>query len=220
MPKLNYLTNKSNFFHKHTIKFIVECSLKILITLLTIGLGILRLWKPDLAIDSITVALIVIAILPWAGSIFKTIELPGGLKVGYHEIKEIQQKAEDIGLIQPRNRNDESTPTYTFEKISHEDNNLVLAGLRIEIEYKLQELASLYDIPQQKFSARGLAEKLGECEILNNSEASVLMDLLPLLNKAVHGAKVDREAYQVALNMGKDILNTLDKRTQTPKNHP
>jgi hypothetical protein len=189
---------------------------KILITLLALGLGAIRVWIPELTIDHVTVALIIVALLPWGGSVFKAIELPWLGRVEYPEIQKIKQRAEEAGLVQPHTyTNDDSVPTYSFENIASEDNNLALAGLRIEIESKLQKLASLHDIshiPRHKSSVRRLAESLRRAEVLTSSEVNVLMDLLPLLNKAVHGAKVDPDACQVALEMGKDILSALDKR--------
>ncbi len=40
-----------------------------------------RMVWPALTIDSITVALIVIAVVPWLAPIFKSLEMPGGFKV-------------------------------------------------------------------------------------------------------------------------------------------
>jgi len=54
---------------------------------------------PAVKIDSITVALLVIAILPWLGSIFGSIELPGGLKVTYPELEKLRQESEKAGLL-------------------------------------------------------------------------------------------------------------------------
>lgn len=190
--------------------------MKFVISLVVILIAATRVWKPDLAIDQVTVALIIVALLPWAGSVFKAIELPGGLKVEYPEVKKIEKKAEHSGFIQTEGAHD-SLPQkqYSFEKIADEDANLALAGLRIEIESKLQKIASSYSI-QQNRSIRKLINDLQEHEALNSSEVSVLMDLLPLLNRAVHGAKVDQEACYLAINMGKDILSALDKREGAP----
>jgi hypothetical protein len=76
-------------------------------------------------------------------------------------------------------------------------------------------MAFYYAIPQ-RHSIRKLVEELQKHEALKPAEVSVLMDLLPLLNRAVHGAKVDKEACNLALDMGKDILATLEKREGSP----
>lgn len=53
----------------------------IAITATAVIAGLARLFWPTLTIDSITVALIVIAVVPWLAPIFKSLEMPGGFKV-------------------------------------------------------------------------------------------------------------------------------------------
>jgi hypothetical protein len=48
------------------------------------------LW-PQIPIDATTVTLLAIAILPWRGQLFKTIELPGGSKAEYLELLKAEQ---------------------------------------------------------------------------------------------------------------------------------
>ena len=45
--------------------------------------GAVRLVWPALTIDSVTVALIVIAVVPWLAPIFKSLKIPGGLELEY-----------------------------------------------------------------------------------------------------------------------------------------
>jgi hypothetical protein len=53
----------------------------ICITAAALAAGAARLLWPTLTIDSVTVALIVIAVVPWLAPIFKSLEIPGGFKV-------------------------------------------------------------------------------------------------------------------------------------------
>jgi hypothetical protein len=53
---------------------------------------------------------------------------------------------------------------------------------------------------------------LRRAEILSPNEESVLNDLTRLLNEAVHGAAVDQRAAQWAIEIGPELLATLDKR--------
>jgi hypothetical protein len=46
---------------------------------------------PSVRIDAITLVLLLIAVLPWLGFVFKSLELPGGIKVD----TELQKAAED-----------------------------------------------------------------------------------------------------------------------------
>lgn len=50
-------------------------------------LAVLHLLLPHMTIDTITVALLVVAILPWLGPLFKSIELPGGWRFEFQEFK-------------------------------------------------------------------------------------------------------------------------------------
>lgn len=45
-----------------------------------VGIAAHLLW-PNLGIDAITLGLLVLATAPWLGSVFKSLELPGGWKV-------------------------------------------------------------------------------------------------------------------------------------------
>jgi hypothetical protein len=49
---------------------------------------------PNVKIDSITVLLAVIAVLPWLGELLESIELPGGWKVKYRSLEERQNLLE------------------------------------------------------------------------------------------------------------------------------
>jgi hypothetical protein len=55
--------------------------LRITITIVAAIFIAAHLWWPSLQIDSITLSLLVVGLLPWLAPIFKSIELPGGLKV-------------------------------------------------------------------------------------------------------------------------------------------
>ena len=56
-------------------------SIKYTISLLALVIALAHLIWPDIRIDAITVTLLVVAVLPWLSSVFKSIELPGGLKI-------------------------------------------------------------------------------------------------------------------------------------------
>lgn len=61
-------------------------SLRIGVTLAALALAALHLWHPELQIDSITVALMVIALLPWAQPLIKSVELLG-VKLELQDLK-------------------------------------------------------------------------------------------------------------------------------------
>ncbi len=74
--------------------------LAILITALALALALAHVVWPEVQIDAITLALIVVAVAPWLAPIFKSIELPGGWKFEYQEIQrrvdQVQRRVEEV----------------------------------------------------------------------------------------------------------------------------
>jgi hypothetical protein len=69
-------------------------------------------------------ALVPIAVLPWLGSIFTKVELPGGLKVEYKDLEKVRAEAEKAGLLVTPSAPKE-LPAYAV--IAEQDPNLALA---------------------------------------------------------------------------------------------
>ncbi len=180
----------------------------ITLSALAIAAAVAHAFFPNLQIDSTTAFLIAIAILPWLGMFFRSVELPGGIKVEYHELKEAEAKARDTGLI---TANDEKSKMVDpiYERIAAEDPNLALAGLRIEIEKELVALATRHDIIITRGSVLLLAKELTQIKVLGAGAYLALADIIHLLNKAVHGAKVEPEAVSWTLSSGSQILQSL-----------
>jgi len=183
-------------------------TLQLTITIVALVIVLIHLKIPTLAIDAITVALLIVAIAPWLAPILKTLELPGGLKIEFHQLEEAGDKADRAGLLDESDRKSE---LYSFELIADEDPNLALAGLRIEIERHLNEIAQDRNVPSKK-TVSGLLRNLGEAQVLSQTERSVIADMVVLLNSAAHGAQVDERAAQWALDIGPRLLKGLTKR--------
>ncbi len=62
-------------------------TIQIVITFCAIAVALLHALFPSIQIDAITVTLIGIAVIPWLGTLFKSVELPGGVKIEYHELE-------------------------------------------------------------------------------------------------------------------------------------
>lgn len=150
--------------------------LRQLVTLGALVLALVHLIWPTLAIDAITLGLIVIAVVPWLAPIFKSLEFPGGWKVEFQELQKAAERAEDVGLLAP-------TPQmiteadYTFQRVAEQDPNLALAGLRIEIEKRLVALAEKRGIEVRGRGLGQLLRFLSERNVLGHQERSVLADL-------------------------------------------
>jgi hypothetical protein len=185
-------------------------SIKYTITSLALIVALAHLILPAIHIDAITVSLLVVAVLPWLGSLFKSIELPGGLKVQYQDLEKIEERARDAGLLSK-----EPTKTkedYSFQSIASADPNLALAGLRIELEKRLIKLAESRALKPDRKSLNSLLSELNQHQMINGAERALISDLTALLNSAVHGADVDSDAAGWALNIGPQILKALDER--------
>ena len=70
-----------------------------LFSLIAVGAAVAHAFFPEVKIDSTTAALLLIAAAPWLGVYFKSLELPGGVKIQYHDLKAVEAKARDVGLI-------------------------------------------------------------------------------------------------------------------------
>src|SRR3972149_11653434 len=112
-----------------------------------VAVGIAHLAWPALTIDGITIAVILIALSPWLGEIYKAIEFPGGLKIEYHDLEKVKERARSAGLLSPKEGVGGGGEGFSFELIRDRDPNLALAGLRIEIETRLNRIAQASGIP-------------------------------------------------------------------------
>ena len=179
--------------------------------LLTIAVHLL--W-PSLAIDGITLTLVVIAIVPWLAPLFKSMEFPGGWKIEFRDLAEVQERARQANLLAPATAVDIETE-YPFQIVAGDDPNLALAGLRIEIEKRLRRLAQFANIPIHRTSVGRLMRSLYQKGVLTQEAYSVLADMIGLLNEAVHGAEVDQRALDWAMEVGPRILKALEERIES-----
>jgi hypothetical protein len=164
---------------------------------------------PGVKIDAITVALLLVAVLPWLGFVFRSVEFPGGLKVEYRDLEKLREDAARAGLLSAPPSKVEEPPYLT---LAQQDPNLALAGLRIEIERRLREIAKRRGLQGERLGIRQLLRLLRDHQAISRQEDSVLSDLIGLLNDAVHGAEVDSRAVQWAIDVGPRLLTTLDER--------
>lgn len=191
-----------------------DTKLRIIITFLSLIVISAHLIWPSLSIDGITLSFIIVALIPWLAPLFKSLEFPGGWKIEFQELQRTKEKADEAGLLAPQEFVNE-TPEYTFQTILYDDPNLALAGLRIEIEKRLKQIAESNDIHVKKESIGLLLRQLSLQEVLTGQESVVLQDLIGLLNSAVHGAKVDRHALEWAIDVGPRLLKSLDEKVKT-----
>jgi hypothetical protein len=189
----------------HTLK-----RLRQIVTLGALVLALAHLIWPDLAIDSVTLVLIAIALVPWLAPIFKSLQFPGGWKVEFQELQRAAQRADAAGLLAPQT----DTPgaaEFSFQRAAEQDPNLALAGLRIEIEKRLIILAETEGLEVRGRGLGQLLRILSQHQVLDEQARSALADLTGLLNAAVHGAAVDPNTAAWAIDIGPRILRGLDE---------
>lgn len=187
--------------------------LQVGITLCTLLVALAHLIWPKLTIDAITVTLLFIALVPWLAPLFKSLEFPGGWKIEFQDFERARVKADKAGLlarvavVQPQKR-------YSFQNVAKEDPKLALAGLRIEIEKRLTEIAESNGLQTEKFGVGNLLRILGERELLSQEQRSVLADMVGLLNAAVHGGDIDERATEWAFDVGPRLLDALESKAK------
>lgn len=63
-----------------------------LISTWAIALAAVHVLRPTVSIDAVTLLLLAVAAVPWLGPVFKTIELPGGWRFEFQELRRQQQE--------------------------------------------------------------------------------------------------------------------------------
>ena len=186
-----------------------------------IAFAVIHMFWPHLGIDSITLSLIVIAALPWLLPMLKSVELPGGVKIEFKDIKAALDKIKLMevhltGKVKAKSTAEATLTTEneeSFETLRHVANydpNLALVGFRIEIEKRLLKIAENNGVEINRRSLAYIVRALKDRGVLSNETVSGLMDLIALGNRAAHGAKVEPEAAGWVLDVGPSILESLD----------
>ncbi|MEO2061387.1 MAG: hypothetical protein ABGW97_00280 [Christiangramia sp.] len=186
------------------------------ITISIIGLIFIvsHLIWPELKIDGITVILVVIIIVPWLAPLFKSFELPGGLKFEYHQLENATEKLIGAGWIKQVDSVETSKEhyKYSFLNVVDLDSNLALSGLRMEIESRLKDLAEHNSISIKNKGINQLTRELSTNGVLTYIESSAIIDILPFLNRASHGQEVDKKIHDWVIQIGPQILDNLEAR--------
>ncbi|EIJ75759.1 MAG: hypothetical protein C75L2_00650005 [Leptospirillum sp. Group II 'C75'] len=204
-------------------------AVQVIISLASICLLGVHLFKPTIAIDSIALFLLAFAAIPWIFPFLKSLELPGGIKIELKDTKAatdkvisspIQAKEKITKQTQPRelpqNEMVEFETIKTLRQIAEADSNLAFVGFRIEIEKRLRELAEMFQINSRQPLTVLLRSMQGH--IIPNEVASGLSDLIALGNQAAHGSKVDPAAINWLLDVGPSILASMDNLIDRSKN--
>lgn len=167
---------------------------------------------PNLNIDLITVILFCLILIPWVEPLFKSVELPGGVKLEFQELEKIEKEAKEVGLIDEQQTNVATSKDYDFIEIADINQALALVSLRIEIEKKLREIANKYNLETQRLPVSQIIRLLFDKNILTIQESNVLRDILYTLNQASHGVEYDGRTGDWIIEVGPELIESLNNK--------
>jgi hypothetical protein len=192
---------------------------QIAISLLAFVLLVAHLMWPGLKIDAITLTLFGMALIPWLGSVFKSLEMPGGWKFEFNGDRFVKaaEDAEASGLLLSEGgfNEGETEPDVEYATLLETYPRLAVLELRIKIEKLLRKLANRSGITDRKASATTLTRQLAKHGVLTGPESVALLGILASLNSVVHGADINRADAEQVLEVGKRLIESLDVRLQS-----
>jgi hypothetical protein len=162
-------------------------------------------------ISWVTVTLVGIAMLPWFIQYISEIEFPTGVKISMREkVERLKENVEAQGP-DPIQETPETNDLITAV-LSNPD--VALAGLRIEIERRLLTIARLSgEKPSERaVSITQLTRQLVKLGVIAPQQGSLLFDLIPVLNDAVHARGISDEIRSWVIRATTPLLAYLDQR--------
>jgi hypothetical protein len=191
---------------------------------------------PDRRIDAVSLGLVVVGVIPWLGSIFKSLELPGGFKVEYQQFEQVsatlatleeQRQREVTTIVSGSAAHFQLTasapsvtaqpPAASYSLSGVKDPRLRLFALRAEIEKRLRELAAQRNIGHLGHGAHlgppALLGALVEARAISPPLFNSVQVVIEAANQALHGAEVSDRIGDWAAETGPVILRYLAERT-------
>lgn len=78
------------------------------VTCAAVAAAVVHMVRPGLEVDGVTVVLLAVAVVPWLGDLFDSIELPGGTKLQYRRLAERVEAVEERSAEAGRTADDAS----------------------------------------------------------------------------------------------------------------
>ena len=161
-------------------------------------------WK---TLSPIAAGALAFAIVPWVLGIIEKINAPGGFEIVFANVKDQLDAS-------PTTPDEEDIDAFKY--FEGNDPNLAIAMLRVQIERRLRQIAEdvmLAPEPRGRpRTLRGLSEDLAEAGAIPDQATSLLRDLMPVMNQAVHGIELQSNASAFAREYGPKILSMLKTR--------
>ena len=219
--------------------------LKYIISFGSLFLLVIHIFWPKLGIDIISITLLIIAALPFSGSLLKmmassgvkNLELPGGIKIELADAKAATDKvnrgwasivapapivsgtATSSTPEDPQIQVSTEDPVSFIREVANKDANLSLVAFRIEVEKRIRKIAKNHQIESQKTPLGKLIREIQNQNILPPEVSGGLMDLVALGNRAAHGIEVEPNAAEWVLDFGASIILMLDSIINVQTEH-
>ncbi len=185
--------------------------LQICISLIAVLLIVIHIAVPSIAIDAITLSLFVIAIVPWLHPLFKSLEVPGGLKFEFQDLQDIMNMVDEVGLIEFRGGGGKVNFSFLYAAENNEP-LLTFAGLYLEIERVLYELYAECCHDMQPRSIDEIISKLNAIGILSQNEEKILKEILHTLKFYMEEKHGDHKSMEIVALKGPGIVWALESK--------
>ena len=170
---------------------------------------------PKLSIDSITITLLIIGIVPWIIPFVKSLEIPNVLKIETSDVEQavekIDLKGEMVKEMASRERIGGEDFFKNLENVTKADPNLALVGFRIELEKRISTVYEKILKKNRDITLMQMVSELQNKKIIHAELAAGMKNLVQLGNKAAHGYVVSSEAADLMLYYGPKIFAELNK---------
>lgn len=162
-------------------------------------------------ISAVSLGLIVLGLSPWIARYVARITLPGGTQLELAQgFQHVTNTALQVGWLDEQPVSDAKLKEYSayFDDAPW----VALAALRRDLEHRLVALADQHHVKQRRGGMARLAISLEQADVLTAQEVSVITDLLPLMNAAVHSDEFSHQAARWAITEGPQLLQALDNK--------
>ena len=189
---------------------------KIIVTMIFIGAFSVHVFVSAITLDSTGVILLCLVFVPWIFDAIKSLEINGLGKielVSDEEKDKIEEETEQLNFEDDEINN--ARERYTWAIHIDDDPQFALAGMRMEIESTLNEIARKNSLDRRDiFGIYKLSSHLIKNEKISMQEYNLIRDMNGILNAAVHGKlnKNSNTSYRWAFDQGLKLLASLKNK--------
>ena len=174
---------------------------------------------PGIVIDSTTIGLLLLLLVPHVLHLLKKIGLPGGGEIEMKDIgkdieqvkKEVETQSSiiDVGVVTELGPEIVKTSSVdAFYTVS--DPTTSIAAFRIDLERKIRKLAELRDVDDKSFNV--MLKALSSFGEFDQSVSWLIQNLYSLASRAIHGEKVTLDQATFIVENGEIVIKYLEKQ--------